>query len=81
MGYFSNGCEGESFRAEQCAKCVHDAKGCTVWLLHLLHNYAECNKPDSMLHTLIPRNEDGWNGDCTMFHAKATEPLAGGETL
>ncbi len=78
MGYFSNGCEGDSFRAKHCDNCVHDAKGCTVWLLHLLHNYAECNKPDSMLHTLIPRKEDGWNGDCTMFHAKAIEPLAGG---
>ena len=72
MAYFANGTESESYYAEYCAKCVHDqdaakGHGCHVWLLHLLHNYAECNKPDSFLHVLIPREKDGGNGPCSMF--------------
>lgn len=73
MGYFSNGSEGEYYQAEYCAKCMHDQNvvhggpGCPVWLLHLLHNYSECNKPESFLHVLIPRDKDGGNGPCTMF--------------
>jgi hypothetical protein len=75
MAYFSNGSEGAAFYAQNCERCVHEPN-CTVWLLHLMRNYDECNKPDSMLHVLIPRTEDGWNGDCTMFHAKADQATA-----
>jgi hypothetical protein len=72
MAYFANGTESECYYAEYCAKCVHDqdaakGHGCHVWLLHLLHNYEECNKPDSFLHVLIPRDKDGGNGPCSMF--------------
>ena len=71
MAYFSNGTESECYYAEYCAKCLHDqdaakGHGCHVWLLHLLHNYEECNKPDSFLHVLIPREKNG-NGPCSMF--------------
>ncbi len=66
MGYFSNGSEGHAYAAQWCARCVHE-EGCTVWSLHLLHNYDECNKPESMLHDLIPR-EGIRNGRCVMFH-------------
>lgn len=70
MGYFSNGSEGMDYQEHYCSKCIHDEKqSCPVWLLHLLHNYEECNKPDSFLHVLIPRTKTGANGQCTMFLA------------
>jgi hypothetical protein len=71
MAYFSNGGEGESYYESYCDKCIHaapDDGGCVVWLLHLLHNYDECNKKDSMLHVLIPRSKDGLSNErCKMF--------------
>lgn len=73
MGYFSNGTEGMDYEAHYCERCVHqgpeDGPGCAVWLAHLLHNYDECNNPDSILHLLIPY-EDGHSGECKMFHEK-----------
>lgn len=72
MGYFSNGPEGEIYENEHCSKCVH-GENCSVWLAHMIHNYEECNKKDSILHLLIPRSSDGpWNDKCTMFFGKAT---------
>ena len=71
MGYFPNGCAGERYEAEYCDRCVHQdaaGRGCPVWQLHMLHNYDECNKPESFLHVLIPRSKDGpWNDQCRMF--------------
>lgn len=69
MGYFSNGCEGESYEAKYCRNCVHDER-CAVMLAHLLYNYDECNKKDSILHILIPRGKDGFNEQCKMFLKK-----------
>lgn len=74
MGYFSSGTEGLDYQAALCVRCVHhDAPtGCEVWMLHMLHNYEECTKPDSFLHVLIPRTKAGLtNGKCRMFAAKA----------
>lgn len=70
MAYFSNGCEGADYQEQYCVKCVHDVdSNCPVWLLHYLHNYEECNKPDSMLHALIPRSKDGLSNEkCKMFY-------------
>lgn len=71
MAYFSNGSEGECYFEHYCSRCLHDnvEKGinCPIWGLHLLYNYAECNKADSFLHTLIPRRKDGGNAQCSMF--------------
>ena len=70
MGYFSNGTEGMDYEAQWCARCRHhapDEGGCAVWLAHLLHNYEECNRPDSILHLLIPRGPQGENQPCRMF--------------
>jgi len=69
MGYFSNGSEGMDYQERYCSKCVHDVKqNCSVWLAHLTSNYEECNKPDSILHVLIPRSKDGLtNEQCTLF--------------
>jgi hypothetical protein len=73
MGYFSNGTEGEMYEEEYCSKCVH-AKGCAVWHAHMAHNYAECNKDDSILHLLIPRLKPLppappiFNDKCLMFY-------------
>lgn len=67
MGYFSNGTEGEMYVDEYCSKCIH-AGACPVWGLHLMHNYDECNKPDSFLHVLIPRSKDDLSNErCAMF--------------
>ena len=71
MGYFPNGTAGMLYEDAYCSRCVHqkpDDGGCMVMLLHLLHNYEECNKADSFLHLLIPR-EGHENGQCKMFHA------------
>lgn len=73
MGYFPNGASGLDYENKYCDRCVHqkpDDGGCTVWLLHLLHSYDDCNNPDSYLHTLIPRSDDKLgNEQCTMFYA------------
>ena len=71
MGYFSNGPEGMDYEAQYCASCVHqdgpDGKsGCAVWLAHMLCNYEEATNETSILHLLIPRTADGWNGECRM---------------
>ena len=66
MGYFANGTESMIYEEKYCSKCIHN-EDCTISLLHLTHNYDECNNDDSMLHVLIPRNEKGFNEKCTMF--------------
>jgi len=74
VGYFSNGTEGESYHAQYCARCVHD-DSCSIWLLHMMHNYDECNKPQSFLHVLIPRSKDQLgNEQCSMFIARPEPP-------
>lgn len=82
MGYFSNCEEGLIYEQEYCDNCVHNhAKyGCPVLNAHKLWNYDECNKPDSILHKIIPRIKidiilkDGKiikdypkNGECIFF--------------
>ena len=64
MGYFSNGSEGMDWEAENCTSCVHEPD-CAILCAHMVHNYSECNNPDSILHMLIPY-EDGVNGKCLM---------------
>ena len=66
MGYFSNATEGDIYADKYCSRCVHGDR-CSVWLMHLVANYAEANNTGSMLHVLIPM--DGIkNQKCTMFH-------------
>ena len=71
MGYFSNSSEGMAYEARYCDRCLNQKPndgGCTVWLAHMLFNYQECNKEDSILHLLIPRSADKLdNAQCTMF--------------
>lgn len=70
MGYFSNGTEGDQYEWHYCVRCIHYPT-CAVWDAHLLYNYEECNKEESILHILIPRGEDGLgNEECTMFIEK-----------
>jgi hypothetical protein len=79
MGYFSNGTEGDSYEAAFCFRCIHQngkdgQSGCAIWLAHMLHNYEECNKPESILHLLIRRGDwkkgEPWNFECEMFVEK-----------
>ena len=69
MGYFSNGTEGMAYEEMYCRRCIHEENGCAVMLAHFLHNYDECNNPESILHMLIPR-KNGHNERCTMFWDK-----------
>lgn len=70
MGYFSNGTEGLDHEARSCDRCIHQDDPCAVTRAHMLHNYDECNKKESILHLLIQRLPDGSNGQCTMFKVK-----------
>ncbi len=66
MGYFSNGAEGSMYQEQYCCNCYHDLKlDCKVWLLHLVYNGNDLMNP--MLEKLIPVDENGHNGKCSMF--------------
>ena len=70
MGYFSNGAEGDSYEEKYCSRCVHGdhENGCPVMIAHLLYNYDDCNKPESILHILIPCSANKpYNERCSMF--------------
>lgn len=68
MGYFSNGSEGADWESDNCSECVHESD-CAALRAHKVHNYKECNNPDSILHLLIPY-KDGVNGECRMRYVK-----------
>lgn len=68
MAYFANGTEAMIFEEQFCSRCVH-GDDCPIMLLHMIHNYDECNNPNSMLHVLIPR-KGAFNGDCSMFYER-----------
>lgn len=81
MGYFPNGTAGMIYEEQYCNHCIHegppDGPGCAVMLAHLLHNYEECNKPESILHILIPIAKDGLdNEQCKLFVRKQDPALA-----
>jgi hypothetical protein len=69
MGYFPNGTANDIYREKYCNQCFHDRNGdCPIVLLHLVHNYDECNNEHSFLHALIPRNKtDCDNEECKLF--------------
>lgn len=67
MGYFSNGTEGICYEEQYCEKCYFGDKACAVWNAHLINNYDECNNAKSILHLLIPRDDNGRNLKCEMF--------------
>lgn len=81
MAYFSNGTEGMDYESRYCDNCVHfvDKQGsyaCPVWNLHMEFNYDQCKNGKTgkaiakILGTLIPRRDDGFAGDCSMFVEK-----------
>jgi len=71
MGYFSNGTEGALYEDAYCDKCVHKhpEHGCPALEAHLMWNYEECIKRDSILHKIIPPNGTG-NDQCIFFKEK-----------
>lgn len=79
MGYFPNGTAGGMYEEEYCMNCIHGTGDdpCAVMLAHNLYNYDECDKPESILHLLIPlRKDDLGNEQCRMFVArKDGEPV------
>ncbi len=73
MAYFPSGSAGADYEEQYCSRCIHDGdeRGCAVMLAHNFYNYDDCNKPESILHLLIPRSENGLgNEQCRMFHLK-----------
>jgi hypothetical protein len=86
VGYFSNSSDGEAYYSHFCARCLHNptdpnAPYCPIWDLHMMRNYEECNKADSPLHVLIPRDKKtGSNLECKMFWLAPSMglPLEGG---
>jgi len=70
MGYFSNGSEGLMYEDVYCEVCVHQNAdhGCPCWSIHLQYNYEECNNKDSILHKMIPIDEEtGMNLKCIFY--------------
>lgn len=70
MGYFANATDGDIYDRDYCNKCAHMLKeplGCPCHTAHLLWNYDECNNKDSILHKMIPRDENGFNKKCIFF--------------
>jgi len=74
VGYFPNGISGLMYEERYCSKCVHES-GCAVMEAHELYNYEECNNEESILHLLIPRDENGHNRQCAMFVPKLPAEL------
>jgi hypothetical protein len=78
MGYFSNGTEGYDYEDRYCRRCANyrdksdtGSETCPIIDAHKLYNYDECNKPDSILHILIPFKKEGLgNDECAMFLEK-----------
>lgn len=78
MGYFSNGTEGDMYREAYCNRCKWDREqSCPIWGAHLVHNYAECNNPHSILHMLIPREQAPkfGNKECFFFEPEPSMGL------
>ena len=75
MGYFANGMEGNAYWKKYCSKCAHEWTGseivvnCPVWTAHILWDGGECDKPDSILHRMIPRNGIK-NEKCNFYQRK-----------
>ena len=71
MGYFSNGMSVSIYTEQYCDRCVHgqieDDFGCPVLGAHLDASPDKMSRRKSILHTFIPRDEDGQNGQCNMF--------------
>ena len=78
MGYFPNGTSQMYYAETYCDKCIHGHEdagaGCPVMFMHLMDNYKECNKKNSYLHRLIPRDKHGNNGKCVMFYPADGKP-------
>lgn len=67
MGYFSNGSEGDAYRARYCDHCQEDVDGeCEIWIAHLVFNGDPTHR--ERLGKLIPETSDGLgNGQCVEF--------------
>jgi hypothetical protein len=77
MGYFANNSAWDAYDGKYCAHCLHnpeteDDPPCAIVEAHMLLNYDECNKKDSILHMLIPRDSEAGNQQCRMFMGRAT---------
>jgi len=83
VGYFSNGTEGDIYRAQWCERCANDGDGkheigCAVMDAHLFYNYDQFadDKLKGALEALIPR-EGIYNGQCRMFRLRELPQAAG----
>jgi hypothetical protein len=79
MGYFSNGSEGDCYRALYCDRCEHSKQEydetlprfCPIWEAHLLFCYDGTKEQHNVLDMLIPRDGRGHNAECRMFTPRA----------
>lgn len=72
MGYFPNSTANDIYVVDYCENCeynpiLEDDLPCICMTMHFLFNYNECNKKDSLLHKMIPLDENGFNGACTFY--------------
>lgn len=72
MGYFANGTEVMDYEQKYCCNCEHGrGSGCAIMDLHFNFGHELTNKKDHagkiMLDTLIPVEQNGFSGKCSMF--------------
>ena len=90
MGYFANGTEGMVYEERYCNRCKHQPDydeelgfqpECSIMQAHSIYNYDDCNNVNSILHILIPRDNKGYNKQCTMFMLDAYKEAIGNGQL
>jgi hypothetical protein len=72
MGAFLTETEIGRYFGLFCAHCIHggdraSTQECTVWDVHMTYPLREVDDPRSILHVLIPRDEQGNNLQCRLF--------------
>ena len=72
MAYFANGTESGLYFDQYCQRCIHAGtadrnENCALWDAQMIYHEREAGKPGSILHLLIPRDDQGKNLQCRLF--------------
>ena len=75
MGYFSNRTEADIYEEMYCKRCAHYCgldSFCPVWDAHFMLDREQATNSHLayVLNVLIPRDDQGHNGQCAMFYLR-----------